>query len=654
MPLAAGAKAELDALFRRDAHDRLERLASGLEALAAGRETDRDPVCAEAHSSRGAASSAGHDDIAELCLLVDELLAEEHPEPEELLSAARLVRSAQRRLASPDSGARPLRRWLVPRRVTTQLGLVVVLAVLPALGLAAYEGVRRASDARERVGSGSASVTDQLLRETLLVGGCGLAGLLLALVAMRLSLLRSLRRVIATSRRIGDGDLSARTGAAGRGGELGQLAASVDAMAEELQRRTKERERAIADLGRLAAELEQRVHDRTVNLEETSAAAERSTEAKSVFLSLLSHELRTPLHAVRGFSKLLLNGDLKSEEREFALHVSAAGEHMIHLVDDLLDTAGIEAGQFRVDLEPVPVAVVVDEVIVLSAGGAAEHEVSLTVVPVAGLGVLADRQRLSQALLNLVTNAIAYNRRGGSVVVRAERASPGRVTISVLDTGQGIAEEDQAHVFRPFDRLGRGAESGGLGLGLALSRRIVEAMGGTIGLESEPGVGTRFWIELAEADVPTGVRDAPAPSRTFRRRGEGARLRQVLCVDDDATSMKLVELILRGRGVELLGATTGAEGLRVARLTDLDLVLLDLQLPDTSGEDVLRAMRREHSLRSVPIVIVSADASRASRKRLLEAGADDYLTKPLEVDRAADLIEWFLRGAERRHERGTS
>jgi signal transduction histidine kinase/CheY-like chemotaxis protein len=488
-----------------------------------------------------------------------------------------------------------------------------------------------------------ASLTHELVYELLVIAGLGLLGLALGLAGARRTLGRSLASLVVTARRLQSGDLSARTGAVSHGGELGELAASIDAMAQALEERTSERERAGVDLARLAGELEGRVQSRTAGLESARAEADRASHAKTAFLSRLSHELRTPLNAIRGFSQLLSAGELPPEQREAAGHIAAGAEHMTRLVEELLDTARIEAGEFRVELEPVAVDVVVRDVVDLSLGLAADHGVTLTPSEIdPGVGVLADRGRLRQVLLNLVTNAIVYNRRGGSVSVLASRRPDGRVVVDVVDTGEGIAPENLSRAFVPYDRLGRGPESSGLGLGLALSQRLVEAMNGTVGVESEPGVGTRFTIELGAAGVAGGIADA----QRVRPRSAPPGARRVLYIEDNATSMKLVELLLRGRGIEFRGASTAADGIAAAREWKPDLILLDLQLPDGSGEQVLRSLRAEQALRAVPIVMLSAQASRDTVRRLLEAGADDYLTKPLEVDRAADVIERFLRRAD--------
>ena len=493
-------------------------------------------------------------------------------------------------------------------------------------------------------GPEDASLINDLVVELALLAGLGLVGFTLGLMGARRSIGRPLAALVATARRIGGGDLSARTGVASHGGELSELALSMDAMAEALERRTEERERAVADLSTLSAVLEQRVRDRTAALEEVSRQADRASRAKTEFLSRLSHELRTPLNAIRGFSQLLSVETLPPAQAEAAGHIAAGAEHMTALVEELLDSARIEAGDYRVELEPVALGEVVEEVLDFVGGLAAEHDVVLSpaAITIEG-GVLADRDGLRQVLLNLVTNAVLYNRPGGVVTVQAERTATGRVLVDVLDTGQGIAAEDLADAFVPYERLGRGPETGGLGLGLSITKWIAEAMGGSIAVESDPGVGTRFTIDLPAAEEPRGVADVSRHAEPATHEGSA----RVLYIEDDPTSMKLVELLLIGRGVEFVGAATAAEGLAAARANPPGLIMLDFHLPDGSGEDVLRALRAEPSLRAVPIVMVSAEASRDAVRLLLEAGADDYLTKPLEVDHAAGVIERLLRRADR-------
>jgi signal transduction histidine kinase len=473
-----------------------------------------------------------------------------------------------------------------------------------------------------------------LLFSFLVIAALGLAGVLAGIAMGRRALGRPLASLVATASRLGGGDLSARTDPGVRGGELGELAGALDNMAEQVARHAAERERATEKLEVLAASLEQLVETRTAALEEARRATERQSEAKSGFLARLSHELRTPLNAVRGFSQLLVAGGLSGDQAEAAQQVAAASDHMTRLVDELLDTARIEAGEVRVDLAAVPARDLVEEVIELQRGAAEDSGISLDRAEVADVAVTADPGRLRQVLLNLVSNGIAYNRPGGRVTLAVRALDETQVVFEVEDTGQGIPDEQLERLFVPYDRLDRGPESSGLGLGLALSQRLVEEMQGSIDVESRVGEGTRFVVTLPRVSIVTegkeGVEEPPAPAR--------APSRTVLYVEDNPTNIRLVELLLRGRNLDVVSATTAADGLAAAEKALPGLILLDLELPDGSGEDLLRRLRADERFRAVPIVIVSGDVSRDTVRRLLEAGADEYQTKPLEVDRAAELI----------------
>lgn len=477
-----------------------------------------------------------------------------------------------------------------------------------------------------------------LIVSFLVVAVLGLLGVLVGLATARRAFGRPLASLVSTARRLGEGDLSARTDPDVRGDELGELAVALDAMADRVARQAVERERATERLEALTADLEQQVDARTEALEEAWLAAERQSEAKSGFLARLSHELRTPLNAIRGFSQLLLaDTGLSGDQAEAAQQVAAASDHMTHLVDELLDTARIEAGEFRVELATVAARDLVEEVIALQQGVAEDSGISLDRAEVADVAVEADPGRLRQVLLNLVSNGIAYNRPDGRVTLAVRAHGDAQVSFVVEDTGQGIPPEHLERLFVPYDRLDRGPESSGLGLGLTLSRRLVEAMHGSIEVESRVGEGTRFVVTLpraAAAPEPAQLRAAPVQGH--------AAAHTVLYVDDNATNLRLVELMLRSRDIDVLSATSAAEGFAAAEAALPGLILLDLGLPDGSGEDLLRRFRADDRFRAVPIVILSGDASRDSIRRLLEAGADDYLTKPLEVDRAADLIVRLL------------
>lgn len=400
---------------------------------------------------------------------------------------------------------------------------------------------------------------------------------------------------------------------------------------------------------RQAEELEQRVQERTLALTAANAEADRANGAKSDFLSRMSHELRTPLNAILGFGQLL---DLRVEhprDRESVEQILKGGRHLLGLINEVLDISRIEAGRMSLSPEPVHVGDAVKRVFDLARPLAGDRRIALD-ADGAAFGdryVLADSQRLQQVLLNLVSNGIKYNREGGRVTVAGRDVGPSRLRITVTDTGPGIPPLLQARLFTPFDRLGVEAEGvEGTGLGLALSKRLVEAMGGAIGLDSAEGRGSTFWVELSETVSPDR-RSGLGPDTALPAAGTVERAGTVLYIEDNPSNLRLVERVLAERAaIRLIPAMQGRLGLALAREHHPDLVLADLHLPDMSGEDVLREIQGDPALKDTPIVIVSADATPGQVKRLLAAGARAYLTKPIDVHELLSVIDAALPDKE--------
>ncbi len=379
-------------------------------------------------------------------------------------------------------------------------------------------------------------------------------------------------------------------------------------------------------------------------LRQVRLEADRANQAKSEFLSRMSHELRTPLNAILGFAQLLEMDSLNPEQSEGVAHILKGGRHLLGLINEVLDIARIEAGRLDLSLEAVSVDEVVRESLDLIAPLAAEGNIGAETAPASGF-VLADRQRLKQVLLNLLSNAVKYNRRRGTVALSFENMPAGRLRIKVSDTGPGIAPERLERLFIPFERLGA-EQSGveGTGLGLALSKRLVEAMGGTLGVESMPGQGSTFWVELALAENPiqrvdqTGVALPAAAELNASRKA-----RIVLYIEDNLSNLKLIQRLLAHRPeVRLIPAMQGRLGLDLAREHRPHLILLDLHLPDIPGEEVLQRLQADPETRPIPVVMVSADAIPSQVKRLRAEGARDYLTKPLDVKKFLALLDDVL------------
>jgi signal transduction histidine kinase/CheY-like chemotaxis protein len=368
--------------------------------------------------------------------------------------------------------------------------------------------------------------------------------------------------------------------------------------------------------------------------------AERANEAKSRFLSHMSHELRTPLAAIMGFAELLHRDEVNEKRRAWSGYVLDGSRHLLAIVNELLEVSRIEAGKMMLMTEPVDAERAVDDVLDLVGPLAAERGIRLERVPGKHVerAALADPMRLKQVLLNLVANAIKYNSEGGSISLEVRQTAPDTVQIAVTDTGQGMSTEQMEQLFTPFERLG--AEHGtvpGTGLGLVVTKGLVEAMDGRISVSSELGVGTTFTIELpltdARGTVPPG-----------RRSPVTATAGDVLYIDDTKENLELIGSVLSELrpGLELRTATNGLDGSLLAEGQRPDVLLLDLNLPDISGEEVMRRLRARTQTGDVPVIVLSADSTSRNINRLLEAGADAYLTKPVNVPQFLDVLDRLL------------
>jgi PAS domain S-box-containing protein len=377
-------------------------------------------------------------------------------------------------------------------------------------------------------------------------------------------------------------------------------------------------------------------------------AARLASREKSAFLARMSHELRTPLNAIMGFSQLLEVGagnDTPATVRVKAAYIHAAGSHLLAMINDVLDLSRIEAGALSMSPEAVAVDALANECLALVASLASAQGVSCRLALVSPTPwVRGDRIRLRQVLVNLLGNAIKYNRRDGWVEVAAKPAEGG-VEIAVSDSGRGLNAAQQAQLFQPFNRLGAEATGvEGTGLGLVIVRELVTLMGGRVGVVSAPGAGATFTLWLPRAEGPAAI-DAPPPSTlpAASAAAPSARRRSVLYVEDNPSNVALMQEIATLRpALDLRVAADGRGGLAAARAVRPALILLDINLPDISGFEVLRALRADPALAGVRCVALSANAIPAEIERARAAGFADYLTKPIRVDELLRLFDATL------------
>lgn len=375
--------------------------------------------------------------------------------------------------------------------------------------------------------------------------------------------------------------------------------------------------------------------------------ANRANAAKSAFLSSMSHELRTPMNAILGFSQLMtFDPALSDEHRKYVGEVLKAGDHLLKLINEVLDLSRIESGTLDLSIAPVELCHSMGECLDLVATLADKRSIDISHNTLEGVIVLADSTRLKQALLNLLSNAIKYNHEGGSITLSAFPQGDNRLRILVTDNGPGIPAERMPELFQPFNRLG--AENGsieGTGIGLTITRRIIEMMGGQVGAISEIGVGSTFWIELPRSDM-----HADNPELKTKTSGETAPLRHidaaqqtVLYIEDNPSNIKLVEqLLVRLNNIRLLTAHTPELGIELARTLHPELILLDINLPGMDGYQVLEVFRGDDQLKDIPVIAVSANAMPRDIERGMAAGFNEYLTKPLDIVKFFRVVDSFL------------
>jgi len=399
-------------------------------------------------------------------------------------------------------------------------------------------------------------------------------------------------------------------------------------------------------------QIEHVLQEKNVELETAKFTAEKANLAKSDFLSSMSHELRSPLNAILGFAQLMESGStpLIPSHQESIAQILKAGWHLLKLINEILDLAVIESGKVSLSTESVSLGEVLLECQAMVEPQAQQRDIRMT-FPSFGSPhyVDADRTRLKQIFINLLSNSIKYNAMGGSVVVNSGPSEGGRIRISISDAGKGLPPEKVAQLFQPFNRLGQ--EAGGVegtGIGLVVTRRLVELLGGSIGVDSTVGEGSTFWVELIETTAPQhSVDEAASAATAIHEAHPGGRARTVVYVEDNPANLKLVEqLILRRPDLGLLTAINGRRGIELISASQPDVVLMDINLPDISGIEVLKILRANPATAHIPVVALSANAMPRDIAQGMQAGFFLYLTKPIKVDEFMQTLDEALKFAD--------
>lgn len=397
-------------------------------------------------------------------------------------------------------------------------------------------------------------------------------------------------------------------------------------------------------------EIARALQETNAALELARATADKANRAKSAFLSSMSHELRTPLNAVLGFAQLMASSKPpppQSQQRSLD-QIIKAGWYLLSLINEILDLAAIESGKVVMSHEPMALWDVLRDCRAMTGPQALQRHITIHLPdPAQCCFVHADRIRVKQVMINLLSNAIKYNRPGGSATVSCDRMGA-MVRVSVRDTGAGLNAEQVGQLFQPFNRLNQadGAEEG-TGIGLVVTRQLVQLMGGRIGVDSEVGVGSNFWIELVASSAP----ELKLPPIAAEASGAGALARRpstLLYVEDNPANLSLVEQIIARRSdIRLMTATDGARGLQLAMSQRPDVILLDINLPGINGYGVLTLLQAERETAHIPVIALSANALPADIEQGLRAGFFSYLTKPINVVDFMHALDLALQFSQR-------
>ncbi len=377
--------------------------------------------------------------------------------------------------------------------------------------------------------------------------------------------------------------------------------------------------------------------------------AQRANKAKSVFLSSMSHELRTPMNSILGFAQLLDTDTSKSFtdfQKNSVTHILQSGNHLLELINKVLDLSGIESGMVKISQERVEIDTAIKEIITNMETMAAESSIKVKYrTECDGQYIMADNTRLKQILTNLLTNAIKYNKVGGSVTIWIESPTDKMLRVNIKDTGPGIAKEKHDALFEPFNRLGvESLNIKGTGIGLTITRKLVEMMDGSIGVESEVGKGTKFYVDFRRAESPVLLADNKEDAESEKNKAEILKRYTMLYVEDNPANLKLVESILQRRpDISLFTATQAQSGIELARNHKPDIILMDINLPGIDGYEALKLLKSYDDTKNIPVIAISANAMPKDIERGKVAGFNYYITKPIDKNKFLEVVDGVLQ-----------
>jgi signal transduction histidine kinase len=441
------------------------------------------------------------------------------------------------------------------------------------------------------------------------------------------------------------------------------LLKDANSLSNQISTKNKSLEKARAELKNYAETLELKVSKRTNQLESLNKklqasneeaqiakkVAEKANLSKSDFLSRMSHELRTPMNAILGFSQLMeldVKNVLTKKHKENLSYITSAGKHLLELINEVLDLAKIESEGMEVSVERVDIIPITDNVISISKPLAAEKSVSLEYqkIPKGSCFIKADPLRFKQIILNLISNAIKYNKPNGSVIVSFEEQDNDMMRLGIRDTGHGIAEDKKDKLFKPFERFDVNTEHiEGTGIGLTITKKLIELMGGTIGVESTIGEGSFFYIDIPVSiqaySSQTEDRDEPDKSSLT-----DYHKKKILYIEDIPANVSLVKQILDSRQeIKLLSAQTAQDGIELAQVEIPDLILMDIHLPEMDGLTAFKKLQTINETKNIPTIALTADAMDGDIKKALNMGFKDYITKPIDVPSFLNTIDEILK-----------